>query len=204
MAKSSASRVASSSLGAVDWERAALKAMAEGGPAAVAVEPLARRLGVTKGSFYWHFADRDALLRAALARWEADYTERVIEYLSETADPRERLTRLMSDTSIAKSAGRIHVALGSASKEPLVAAALARVSRRRVEFVEACYRGLGLDEDEARRWAVIAYSTYMGLIHLRAEAPAEIPQGDALEPYIETLIAAMIPASFDRPKRQRR
>ena len=53
-----------------DWERAALEAMADAGVAAVAVEPLARRLGVTKGSFYGFFANRDELIEAALSRWE--------------------------------------------------------------------------------------------------------------------------------------
>ena len=53
-----------------DWIDAALAAIAAGGLAAVAVEPLAARLGTTKGSFYWHFASRDALLKAALANWE--------------------------------------------------------------------------------------------------------------------------------------
>ena len=45
-------------LTAEDWARAALEAIAEDGVTAVAVEPLARSLGVTKGSFYWHFANR--------------------------------------------------------------------------------------------------------------------------------------------------
>ncbi|MBP8098362.1 MAG: helix-turn-helix transcriptional regulator, partial [Arenimonas sp.] len=53
-------------LSAEDWARAALDVIAEQGLAAVAVEPLARRLGVTKGSFYWHFPSREALLVAAL------------------------------------------------------------------------------------------------------------------------------------------
>ena len=53
------------------WAEAALGAIATGGIKAVAVEPLAARLGVTKGSFYWHFADRRALIDAALERWEA-------------------------------------------------------------------------------------------------------------------------------------
>ena len=52
------------------WASEALKAMARGGVAAVAVEPLARALGVTKGSFYWHFKNRDALIAAALERLE--------------------------------------------------------------------------------------------------------------------------------------
>ena len=52
-------------LSADDWAQAALDLIAEQGVSAVAVEPLARRLGVTKGSFYWHFPSRDALLQAA-------------------------------------------------------------------------------------------------------------------------------------------
>ena len=59
-------------LSADDWAREALDQIAEQGVASVAVEPLARRLGVTKGSFYWHFPSRDALLQAALERWERD------------------------------------------------------------------------------------------------------------------------------------
>ena len=59
-----------SRLSAEDWALAALDVIAESGLAAVAVEPLARRLGVTKGSFYWHFPSREALLVAALERWE--------------------------------------------------------------------------------------------------------------------------------------
>ena len=54
--------------------------------AAVAVEPLARRLGVTKGSFYWHFANREALVAAAVTRWEHDQLSDLDS--AETADPR--------------------------------------------------------------------------------------------------------------------
>src|SRR5215469_32898 len=57
-----------------DWITAALGAIADGGLAAVGVEPLAVRLGATKGSFYWHFENRDALLEAAVRRWEKETT----------------------------------------------------------------------------------------------------------------------------------
>src|SRR4051812_19567709 len=60
------------SLGRDDWLRAARLALHRGGPDAVRVEPLAAALGVTKGSFYWHFADRTALLEALLDEWEAE------------------------------------------------------------------------------------------------------------------------------------
>jgi len=59
-------------LGKEDWMRAARRALLERGPEAVRVEPLAKGLGVTKGSFYWHFADRADLLEALLVEWEEE------------------------------------------------------------------------------------------------------------------------------------
>ncbi|MBM7092942.1 helix-turn-helix transcriptional regulator, partial [Streptomyces sp. S12] len=76
-------------LSADDWAQAALDLIAEQGVAAVAVEPLARRLGVTKGSFYWHFPSRDALLVAALERWEKVEQETVFGQLEPIPDPRQ-------------------------------------------------------------------------------------------------------------------
>jgi AcrR family transcriptional regulator len=96
-------------LSAADWETAALDALADGGLAGIAIQPLARRLGVTKGSFYWHFADREALLAAALAHWETSHTERVIEAVESVRDPRERLARLI---------GRVLTASTSRSRPP--------------------------------------------------------------------------------------
>ena len=65
-------------LTAQDWELGALDMIADLGLAAVAVEPLAKRLGVTKGSFYWHFSSRDALIEATLKRWGEDDSSDVI------------------------------------------------------------------------------------------------------------------------------
>src|SRR5512145_1401917 len=76
-------------LSADDWAAAALDLIAEQGVAAVAVEPLARRLGVTKGSFYWHFPSREALLSAALERWELVEQETVWGQLESFSDPRQ-------------------------------------------------------------------------------------------------------------------
>src|SRR5438093_1037350 len=61
-------------LSAGDWARAALEMLAQRGIEAVAVEVLAQRLRVTKGSFYWHFRSRAALLEAALREWETSAT----------------------------------------------------------------------------------------------------------------------------------
>ena len=85
------SKAEKSRLSAEDWALAALDVIAEQGLAAVAVEPLARRLGVTKGSFYWHFPSREALLVAALERWEKTEQETVFGKLEAVSDPRARL-----------------------------------------------------------------------------------------------------------------
>src|SRR5271170_185016 len=85
----------SGSLAPGDWARAALAAIARGGIAAVAVESVAADLGATKGSFYWHFKNRDALIQAALDLWEQTRTESVIEDLQHEPDPAERLRKLL-------------------------------------------------------------------------------------------------------------
>ena len=182
-------------LSAADWERAALDALTEGGIDAVAVEPLARRLGVTKGSFYWHFSGREALISAALARWEQRSTDAIIATLESVADPRERLKRLFAEVTRTGPAGDLHAAISAAARDPLVRPVLERVSSRRLGFLVAAYRALGLGPAAARHRAVLAYSAYLGLLHLRREAPADLPEASAyLRHIIETLIPPAPPA----------
>src|SRR5690349_19806066 len=95
-----------------DWTAAALDALAEGGVAAVAIEPLAARLGATKGSAYWHFPNREALLRATLERWEREYTDAVIKLIEEgAAGPEERLRRLFGAVLRAERPAHVELAL---------------------------------------------------------------------------------------------
>ena len=76
------------------WCLAALERIAAGGTSSVSVEGLARELGVTKGSFYWHFSDRAALIEAALEHWAEIATHRLITELSGIDNPLERLSAL--------------------------------------------------------------------------------------------------------------
>jgi AcrR family transcriptional regulator len=179
-------------LSAADWEAAALDALAESGLGGVAVEPLARRLGVTKGSFYWHFADREALLKAALSRWEESYTERVIAAVSDVRHPRERLARLLGLGLAGGRSDRIHIALGNANHQ-LVRDALARVTHRRLGYLEKCYVELGQPRGEARRSALLAYTVYVGLVHLRLEAPKDLPLHGAVAAYLEHFVGKLVP-----------
>lgn len=180
-------------LSAADWEAAALDAIADSGVAGVAIEPLARRLGVTKGSFYWHFPDRDALLAAALRRWEDSYTERVIAGLSGLHDARARLVRLIGNVSAGGRADRIHIALATGAPHPLVREALARATHRRLEYLEACYVELGRPRREAKKSALFAYAAYIGMVHLRREAPEDMPDGRAFADHVEYITSRLVP-----------
>ena len=144
----------------------------------MAVEPLARALGATKGSFYWHFASREMLLEAALARWESDQTDAVIT-LVEPGAPRERLVRLF--TLVLASAGRHggELSLYTAGATSTIGQAVARVSRRRIDYVQALLEEAGIAPEEAGRRARLLFALVPGLDAMAATLPEELPTGEA-------------------------
>ena len=152
-------------LTAEDWERAALTAIRDGGVEAVAVEPLARGLGVTKGSFYWHFVNRDALLGAAIARWESD--QLAPEPGEGEGDLDAALDQLVRKALKLVGQPTIQRRLAAhADRDERIANALERVARSRIERIEALYRRFGLTKARARARAVVAYATILGLEEL--------------------------------------
>jgi AcrR family transcriptional regulator len=174
-----------------DWADAGLEALAEDGLGAVAIDPLARRLGATKGSFYWHFANRDDLVATVLELWEQRDTTDVIAELDALPDPRERLTAL-GRLAFGKAARGIDPQAGilAAASDPRVAAVLARVTRRRLATLERLYRDAGLDDAGARRYARLAYALYAGTIDLRRAEPGELDSEPEIEAHVELLLRA--------------
>ena len=156
------------------WAAAALDAIAAEGLAAVSVEPLAARLGATKGSFYWHFANRDALIDAALQLWEQRGTAAVIAELDGLTEPADRLRRLFDLVFRTDGAGRVDLALLAHADEARVAAVLARVTRTRLAYLAATLAAMGHAREEARRRALLSYSAYVGLLHTRRAAGGEV------------------------------
>lgn len=189
------------SLTAEDWADAALDAVAESGVEAVAVERIARALGVTKGSFYWHFANRGALLDAALTRWERQQTEEVIARAEMEQDPRNRIHRLFRNADGSKRAGQLYLAFAAGAKDPLVGAVIKRVNNRRIGFMMDCYSAMGLGAGEARQRAVLAYSVYLGTLQMRRDAPETIPAGPEFEDYMDYISMTLIPGFV--PERRR-
>ena len=159
-----------------DWTAAALAALAEGGLAAVAIEPLAVKLGATKGSAYWHFPNREALVRAALDRWEAEQTDAVIARVEVAGDPREQLRLLFAAAFADPESSRVQLALHAAATDPVVAPVLARVTQRRIDYLAVLYAKVGFPAEDARRRATLAYTTYLGTIQLRRSVPDAVPR----------------------------
>jgi AcrR family transcriptional regulator len=150
-----------------DWAEAALEVLASGGVAAVSIEPLAQSLGTTKGSFYWHFKARKELVEAALTLWEQRSTEQVIARVeSSGGSAEERIRLLFSWVFDPHSLTGVDVRLLTHADDPLVRAALDRVTRRRIDFVAKLLRQAGLPARVARRRAVLAYSAFLGNVEL--------------------------------------
>ncbi|MZD10473.1 TetR family transcriptional regulator [Streptomyces sp. SID5785] len=162
-------------LSAQTWADAALEAIAEGGLAAVAIEPLAARLGTTKGSFYWHFSNRDALIDAALDRWAEINTEGTIAGVEEEPDPEQRIRLLFAFAIQAATEDPLEVALLATAGHPRVSAALRRVTERRVAYVADLFAALGFPPAEARRRGLLAYTVYLGHAQLGHAAPSVLP-----------------------------
>ena len=169
------------------WIQAATVVLVEQGLAAVAVEPLAKRLGATKGSFYWHFADRDDLIGAVLAAWAHRHTESVIAAVEREPDPRRRLNDLFDRVIAGRPDMTMELRLLSATADPSVAATLRSVVERRVGYVTECFEALGVAPAQARQRARLAYSAYAGLAQTQHVTGGTFLPDDELAGYLGLL-----------------
>lgn len=189
---------ASRRLNAEDWVTAAIAALGESGLTGVAVEPLAKRLGATKGSFYWHFKDRGALVDAVLARWEQLGTDEVIARLDALADPVERLRLLFTEVIEYATEGREELALLAAIDQPVVADAMRRVAARRIEYVAAQLRLLAVPAAQASTRAAVAVGIYHGINQLARVAPDTLPATGEL---VDDIVGRLLESAQSSPRR---
>ena len=167
--------------------------IAEQGLAAVAVEPLARRLGVTKGSFYWHFPSREALLVAALERWEVTEQQTVFGKMEAVSDPRVRLRELFQLVAHEPRTHIIYSELLKALDHPVVKPVLSRVSQRRLDYLTASFRQAGLGRQDAQNRARLAYAAYVGFLQLALQLGQPRMHHDEFEAYVSHVAATLIP-----------
>lgn len=158
-----------------DWVTAGLRALSTGGPDAVAIEPLAAALGATKGSGYWHWGSRAALLDAVLAAWREVATRSVVADVEAAGgDPRERLVRLLVTVTSAIEAAPGHLATLT-HPDPAVRDVVRQVTADRIAYLARLLAETGLASAEADRRAVLAYAGYLGIAQLTVTVPAALP-----------------------------
>ena len=148
-------------LSAKDWLDQGLKTLAERGFTALKAEPLAKALGVSRGSFYWHFADIGAFHAAILRHWREVAAERIIANLEAAADNRERLPLLLRQAFGGKLALESAVRTW-ATVEPAARSAVQAIDRRRLSYVESMLRASGVSPAVARARAQIFYWAFVG------------------------------------------
>ncbi|MBT1511345.1 TetR/AcrR family transcriptional regulator [Bradyrhizobium sp. SRL28] len=148
-------------LSAKDWLDQGLKALASRGFTALKAEPLAKAMGVSRGSFYWHFADIAAFHAAILARWHEVAAEQIIanvEAASNDENPLARLLRrVFGERLMLERAVRTW-----ASVDPAARAAVQAIDRRRLGYVEGLLTQSGLSAEIARTRAQILYWAFLG------------------------------------------
>ncbi len=153
------------------WIDEGLRALADGGPDAVRIEPLAQALGVTKGGFYWHFEDRHSLLHEMLDTWERLMVDEVIERIERhRGDARAKLLRLFALASSIGELLKVELAIRDwARRDHAVAKRLRRVDNRRMEYMRSLFGAFCADKDDVEVRCLFAFSVFIGSHFIAAD-----------------------------------
>lgn len=164
-------------LSAHDWLDAGLKALAASGFTALKADPLAKVLGVSRGSFYWHFADLNAFHAAILDHWREVAAERIIADLESPVTGEAPVPRLLRRAFSGRLA--LEKAVRSwATFDTRARAAVQAIDRRRLDYVASMLRGRGLSADVAEARAQILYWCFVG--YAISDKPLPKPKQDAV------------------------
>jgi AcrR family transcriptional regulator len=161
-----------------DWIQAGFALLAEEGPNALRVDRLCEKLGVTKGSFYWHFSDMPTYRSTLVDAWGSlrDQDRQRFENMPDDK-PRQRLTVMMDAMVNPQHWALERVMRVWALTEETVAENVRRSDRRVLRAVHQAFLDCGFGPDEARLRSVTLFAAGMGLLHgsdPRTEAPAEL------------------------------
>lgn len=178
------------------WVEAGLRALADGGVEAVRVEALARALRVTKGGFYGHFADRQALLDAVLDAWERESVDDVLDRIEREGGDALAKARLAGRLTFSRDRLLpIDLAVRDwARRDPVVAERLRRVDNRRMQVLRDAIGTIRADPEEVEAWSLLAFCMAIGNHFLAADHP-----GRTREQVMARASALILDPSGDRP-----
>jgi AcrR family transcriptional regulator len=149
------------------WTQAATAVLVDQGIDHVRVDVLAKQLGVTRGSFYWHFKDRDSLLRSVLQAWHEDTTQQLTARLQGAhSDARQQLRDVLSLPLRGRAAvrgARIELAIRAwARRDTLARHAVDEADASRMAYIAQVFSALGFAPAEARSRAFLVYAFVVG------------------------------------------
>lgn len=148
-------------LSARDWLDQGLRTLVQDGFTALKAEPLAKAMGVSRGSFYWHFADVEAFHAEILAYWREIAAERIIADVEAAAGTHDAL-QLLLHRVFGERRSLENAVRRWAVVNPAANAAVRAIDRRRLAYVESLLRNLEISRDVARTRARILYWAYLG------------------------------------------
>jgi AcrR family transcriptional regulator len=148
-------------LSAKDWLDQGLKTLAERGFTALKAEPLAKAMGVSRGSFYWHFADIGAFHAAILRHWRDVAAEQIIANLEASSQNDNPLPVLLRQAFGGKLALEKAVRTW-ATVDPVARSAVQAIDRRRLSYVGSLLERSGVSPGVARARAQILYWAFLG------------------------------------------
>lgn len=168
MAKAGASR-----LSVDDWVQTGYAILAEEGIKALKIDRLCDRLGVTKGSFYWHFTDIKAYRAALVDAWGQSRDEER-RHLTTAADlpPRERLSQMMSSLVSSRNWTLERAMREWARTDRAVAASVRAADRRVVAAVRQAFLDYGFSPEDAELRANATFAAGIGFLHLSGSKPS--------------------------------
>jgi AcrR family transcriptional regulator len=157
-------------LSADDWIKQGLKALAKSGFTALKADPLAKTMGVSRGSFYWHFADLGAFHAAVLQRWREIAAEEIIADVE--ADSEGEPLRALLRRTFGARLDLERAVRNWAAFDPAAQAALRAIDRRRLDYIEGLLEDRGFRPTIAQARAQILYWTFLGFALSGTPMPA--------------------------------
>jgi AcrR family transcriptional regulator len=155
-------------LSKTDWIKAGFQALTEAGPKALKAEPLARRLGTTKGSFYWHFDDVPSFQAAMMETWETRAYAEIVTLVEQQGTAVKKLRELaqIAAAGAPEDFGGIAAEPSIrawARENPKVASAVAQIDANRMAYVQGLFEEVGLTNPELTR---VLYAAFVGMEEL--------------------------------------
>ena len=146
-----------------DWLVQGMETLRGAGIAAVRIEPMARALGVTKGSFYWHFKDRDEFLDSLLEYWETEMTDKIASHLADSEGDPSRQLKALLEHIVREEVNRYDAAVRAwALYDERAAGVVKRVDERRLASCRRLFRDMGYSPAQADIRGRLSYFYVVG------------------------------------------